>query len=140
MTLRAKAGWLVKALNRLKGERHLRLIKVNNNPHESYVIHLTGDASITIHCVESLYKVTYSKWWAPAVYHYSYTVYGVCTGNVPNEVSTRLSKGFSIGRLLPRFALSPDQKKEVIHAFMSMILGDLMQKPQMGAWNYAEED
>lgn len=140
MTLRARAGWLIKTFDRLKGPRNMRLITVNNNPHESYVIQLTGGASMTIHCAEKLYKVTYSKWWATAKYHHVYEVYGACTGDVPPVLALSLHDGFRIGRLLPRFATSSDQKKEAIHAFMSMIAADMSQKPQMGSWDYAQDD
>lgn len=122
--MRKVVGRIVGGLERLKGKKNLRVLEVNTHPNEVYHFHTSNNGRISIHCVETLYEITYQAWWARRKPILTYKVYGICDERIPSELKERLDHGLQIGSILPPFALRKDQKKAAIHAYVSLIVNE----------------
>lgn len=123
--MRKMVGRIVGGIEKLKGKKSLAIREVNTNPNEVYHFHTTNNGRISIHCVETLYEITYEAWWARRKRILTYKVYGICDERIPNELKERLDHGLQIGSILPSVALRKDQKKAAIHAYVSLIVAEM---------------
>ena len=107
--------------NLLKGRRYLKIININDDPHEVYHFILHNGGKVSLYCTETVYEMVFDSAWVKNVKHRAYSVKGVCDECVPQELAARLTQGFYIGQLLPSYASSVDQKKAASQAFIAMI-------------------
>ena len=111
-----------------KGVRTVRLLRTNDSVRESYQLETAGGGTILLLCTECVYEMSYSAWWAPAQIHTSYTVIGTCSAEIPDRLTKLITRGFSIGKLLPATARTAAQKKVAMHAFASLLLTEIMKE------------
>lgn len=112
-------------LEHLKGERKLRLVSYSHNPEEAYTVHASNGGVIRIYCIETIYVITYARWWAKSKQHRTYRVYGICDDKIPAAFVDKLVKGIFIGNLLPDSATRVEQKQAAIQAAISMISSEI---------------
>lgn len=122
--LRPYLETLTEFCDHLRGPRTTRLEGFNNHPKEAYHI-VTDNGNLTLYCTEYLYSVRFERWWVPNQLHHVYRVYGVCDPSLPKDFAETVTRGFHIGRLLPRTASRAAQKKAAIQAYINMVLGEL---------------
>lgn len=108
-------------LDRFKGAKQMRLVSQHHSPEEAYSVHANNGGVINLYCIESIYLLTYSSFWAKSKVHRTYRVYGVCDEKIPKLLIDKLAAGISIGNLLPDSATRIEQKQAVIQAAISMI-------------------
>jgi hypothetical protein len=111
--------------DRLKGEKSLRIIAINDDEKEAYTVHTTQGGVIKLFCTERIYELSYSSWWCANELHKSYKVYGKCEGAVPERLAELIGKGITLGSMLPNALPRERQKKEAIHVYASLLANEL---------------
>ena len=111
-----------------RGEGQLRIVEVNANPLDAYRFVTATGGDIVLSCTETVYEMSYARWWARDRRYVSYSVSGQCDESIPVVFAGHITRGFHIGPLLPSTAARHAQKKAAIHSFISLIKHELQQQ------------
>lgn len=117
--------FLIEFLDRLNGERTLRILKSHEDHKERYVLHTNTGGIIRLYCSEKTYEVQTTGIVIRKKKHKVYTVYGTCEGDIPEKLVKMISTGISINSIIPKILPREIHKKSIIHAYVSMLVNEL---------------
>ena len=115
----------------LRGEKSLRMLSLHSDEKESYELHTTHGATITLYCIERKYKLSYGAWWARGRTYRNYRVYGKCEGPVPEILDKLITRGITMGPMLPLIMGRERLKMEAIHTYASYLVSELIAKKEL---------
>lgn len=119
------------AYDTMRGEKSLRMISLHNDEKDSYTLHTTHGATITLYCIERTYELTYGAWWCRNRRYRNYRVYGKCVGPVPEILEKLITRGITMGPMLPLIMGRERLKMEAIHTYASYLVSELIAKKEL---------
>ena len=105
----------------LRGEKSLYMVSLHSDEKESYELHTTHGAIIKLYCVERTFKLSYEAWWCVSRTYRTYKVYGKCDGPVAEILERLITRGITMGPMLPGILGRERLKKEAIHVYASYL-------------------
>jgi hypothetical protein len=107
-----------------KGAKYFRLGEVYQSPNDGYTIVTNHGFKIRIHCRELVYDCVYLNRWTRNKKISIYHVYCVCADDVPEQLKEKLKGDLMISSFLHPWASKESQKKQVIKAYIDLLLGE----------------